>query len=264
MDPARFTARVDPRMQPQEVRRCVPVAFPPEVGVPGGAWWDILLSRYPSTREEPSVSPPRYRSHACSHQVLQLSGYLRRPQISVRVRCCHPPVAPSLILTNRLENTSYWLIFLDRNTFLDRLADVNFRASIEPSLILSALALSNLMQSSEVGRGEAGRNLAVGLRNAAQSSMEAACNDSRVHYTLAEAAIVRPLPFWARLPIDDPPPPDSFSLRIILSSRILYQARQRSAPVCRQDHPRSLIEHGRRRRPRRLWIPTPFNPYCIS
>ena len=127
----------------------------------------------------------------------------------MRVRCCHPPVAPSLTLTNRLENTGYWLIFLDRNTFLDRLADANFRASIEPSLILSALALSNLMQSSEVGRGEAGRNLAVGLRNAAQSSLEAACNASRLHYTLAEAAIVCPSPFLGGLPIDDPPPPGS-------------------------------------------------------
>lgn len=50
--------------------------------------------------------------------------------------------------------------------------------------------MSNLMRSSELERGAAGRCLALSLRDSAQAALEAACNAQSIDHTLAEAAIV--------------------------------------------------------------------------
>ena len=62
---------------------------------------------------------------------------------------------------------------------------------MQPALVLSALAMSNLMRSSELERGSTGRCLALSLRDSAQAALESACNAQSIDYTLAEAAIVR-------------------------------------------------------------------------
>lgn len=62
--------------------------------------------------------------------------------------------------------------------------------SLQPAFVLSALALSTLMRSSELERGAAGRARAVALRDAAQSALEAACSAQRVDMRLAEASII--------------------------------------------------------------------------
>jgi hypothetical protein len=93
-------------------------------------------------------------------------------------------------LLDRINESSYWLLFLNRATFFDNLQDPHRRSLIQPSLVLSALAMSNLMQSSELERGHAGRNRALAFRDAAQASMEAACNANEFDFTLAEAALV--------------------------------------------------------------------------
>lgn len=50
--------------------------------------------------------------------------------------------------------------------------------------------MANLMQSSELERGEPGRLRALSLRDEAQASLEAACNAQALDFTLAEAAQV--------------------------------------------------------------------------
>jgi hypothetical protein len=77
---------------------------------------------------------------------------------------------------------------------MDNLYDPNTRILVQPSLILSVLALSMLMKSSETGLGENGRRLSLWLRDAAQSSLEASINASWIEPSLAQAAFVSDLP----------------------------------------------------------------------
>ena len=62
---------------------------------------------------------------------------------------------------------------------------------MQPSLILAALALATLMKSSEIGLGEVGRNRALYLRDAAQTSLENSLSARWIDPTLAQAALVR-------------------------------------------------------------------------
>lgn len=61
---------------------------------------------------------------------------------------------------------------------------------MQPSLILSALALATLMKSSDIEDGAAGRTRALYFRDIAQASLEEACSAQAVDFTLAEAALV--------------------------------------------------------------------------
>lgn len=61
---------------------------------------------------------------------------------------------------------------------------------MQPSLILSVLALSTFMKSSELNGGNAGRLRALWLRDAAQSALEASFNAQWIEPTLAQAAWV--------------------------------------------------------------------------
>lgn len=79
---------------------------------------------------------------------------------------------------------------MNEKLFFRTLWDDTEREKIQPSLVLSALALATLMKSSEIGFGEPGRKRALYLRNTAQASLEAAWNAHRVDTTLAEAAMV--------------------------------------------------------------------------
>ncbi|KAI0338268.1 hypothetical protein BDW22DRAFT_1415626 [Trametopsis cervina] len=89
-----------------------------------------------------------------------------------------------------INESSYWLFFLNRDTFFENLRDPHRRTLIQPSLVLSALAMANLMQASELERGSSGRRIALALRDAAQLSLEAACNARSLDFTLAEAALI--------------------------------------------------------------------------
>lgn len=61
---------------------------------------------------------------------------------------------------------------------------------MQPSLVLSALALATLMKSSEIEHGAEGRRRALYLRDRAQATLEEACTAQAVDFTLAEAALV--------------------------------------------------------------------------
>jgi len=61
---------------------------------------------------------------------------------------------------------------------------------VQPSVVLSALALSTIMRSSEVELGEEGRKFSLWLRDAAQSSLDASISASWIEPSLAQAAYV--------------------------------------------------------------------------
>lgn len=61
---------------------------------------------------------------------------------------------------------------------------------MQPSLVLSCLAVSTFLKSSELNGGSAGRLRAVWLRDAAQSALEASFNAQWIEPTLAQSAWV--------------------------------------------------------------------------
>ena len=91
---------------------------------------------------------------------------------------------------SRIDTSNYWLFFLKPETFLYKLKDPRERARMQPSLVLAALAMANLMKSSELERGSRGRERALAFRDEAQQLLEDACNAQKLDYTLAEAALV--------------------------------------------------------------------------
>lgn len=64
------------------------------------------------------------------------------------------------------------------------------RDKMQPSLVLSILAVSAFMTSSEIDQGTNGRMRSLWLRDAAQSSLEASLNAQWIDPTLAQAAWV--------------------------------------------------------------------------
>jgi hypothetical protein len=91
---------------------------------------------------------------------------------------------------HRLNNAIYWLSFIHLPRLISNLFDPQRRMYMQPSVVLSALALSTLMKSSEMGLGAEGRRFAEWLRDAAQSSLEASLSASWIEPSLANAAFV--------------------------------------------------------------------------
>lgn len=96
----------------------------------------------------------------------------------------------TVFISHRLSTSSYWLFFINKQVFFEDLRDDSHRSHMQPSLVLSALALATLMKSSEIEHGQTGRDRALYLRDQAQSALEAACHAQAVDFTLAEAALV--------------------------------------------------------------------------
>ncbi|KAF5344976.1 hypothetical protein D9757_013784 [Collybiopsis confluens] len=84
--------------------------------------------------------------------------------------------------------SNYWFSFFHVPSFFGTFFDPMKRESMQPSLILAALALSTFWQSSEMGEGRVGRNRALRLREEAQSALEASFNAGSIDETLAQAA----------------------------------------------------------------------------
>ncbi|KAG9102780.1 hypothetical protein FRC06_001144 [Ceratobasidium sp. 370] len=123
----------------------------PSVAFARKTWWDNLLEMYAPTRAE------------AAQKVTFDLKYL-------------------------FKSTNYWLSFLNVNLFMTNYNHRERRESIQPSLILAALAYSTFTQSSEIEKGSAGRTRAMELRNYAQSALEASLNSQRLDPTLAQAA----------------------------------------------------------------------------
>lgn len=92
--------------------------------------------------------------------------------------------------STRHHDAGNWLSFLNLPVFLRSLHNPQERLRLQPSFILSALALSILMQSSELEGKHHGRNQAVDLRNRAHEAVQARRIQNYLDEGLAEAALV--------------------------------------------------------------------------
>jgi hypothetical protein len=86
--------------------------------------------------------------------------------------------------------STYLFAFFHVPSFLETCNDPVKRERMQPSLLLSLLAISTFWQSSELERGQEGREKAMLFRQAAQSAWEASCNANAIDETLAQAAWV--------------------------------------------------------------------------
>ncbi|THH31408.1 hypothetical protein EUX98_g2788 [Antrodiella citrinella] len=90
-----------------------------------------------------------------------------------------------------LSNSSYWLFFFNKDAFFQTLRDPQERLTIQPALVMAAIALATLMKSSQIELGRDGRDRALFWRNNAQAALEIACGvPQELDYTLAEAALI--------------------------------------------------------------------------
>lgn len=92
--------------------------------------------------------------------------------------------------SNRFNNSSYWLFFINISFLFHNLQNPERRGAIQPALILSALALAVLLKSSSIEEGSVGRDRALWFRNSAENALHEAYAAQDIDHTLAEAALV--------------------------------------------------------------------------
>jgi len=98
------------------------------------------------------------------------------------------------------HTTSYHFSFFHVRRFFSTLTDQNRRNRLQPSLVLSALAVARLLQSSQFGEGRLGMQKALLLRDEAQAKLEASLNARAIDEELAQAAWVSPTIFAVVVP----------------------------------------------------------------
>ncbi|KAH9950597.1 hypothetical protein B0H21DRAFT_500853 [Amylocystis lapponica] len=143
------------------------IASEPSVRFSREIWWDALLSLY-SSHDSTSVrlTPVPTKS---------------RELISQRI------VADLRFL---FRCSSHWMSFINIPRFFARLRDRANRSSVQPSLILAALALATFLRSSEQEQGVRGRDRALKLRDEAQNALEASVNARWIDESLVQASWV--------------------------------------------------------------------------
>nr|GAT60123.1 predicted protein [Mycena chlorophos] len=135
------------------------IASEPSVQFSRKIWWDKLLSLYASSPGNLSDS----QRALASQQVKEDIRFLFR-------------------------NCNSWFSWLHTPTFFFNFLDPARRECMQPSLVYALLAVAIFWKSSEIGLGRRGRELALLLREEAQSALEASYNAGRVDETLAQAA----------------------------------------------------------------------------
>ncbi|KDQ17340.1 hypothetical protein BOTBODRAFT_604154 [Botryobasidium botryosum FD-172 SS1] len=85
-------------------------------------------------------------------------------------------------------SSSLWFAMLDPSAFWLEFQDPASRPTIQPSLVIAVLAISVLIQSSELGWGSKGRAMALTLRDTAQAALDASINAGWYNHSLTQAA----------------------------------------------------------------------------
>ena len=140
----------------------------PSVQFSRKTWWDHLLHLY-------AVCTP------ASYHPLSL-GKIQRDASSVQI-----------IEDVRFvfKSSSYWFSFLNVPRFYNTFMDPTFRSHMQPSLLLSLLAVSTFLQSTTRPCPEENRQKALMLRDEAQAALEASLYARAINGELAQAAWVR-------------------------------------------------------------------------
>lgn len=130
-------------------------------------WWDHLLDLY---------AVPVQASYGPTLELAQRGSNVR--QIINDVRFI-------------FRSSPYWFSFLNVPRFFNNFADPVRRSRMQPSLLLSLLAVSTFLQSPGQAYPEESRRMAVLLRDEAQSYLEASLQARAIDEELAQAAWVR-------------------------------------------------------------------------
>ncbi|PIL35206.1 transcription factor [Ganoderma sinense ZZ0214-1] len=136
----------------------------PSIEFTRDTWWDALLTFYSTdlgTIEAISLSADQ-RSDIVVHIISDLRALF--------------------------HSSVYWVSFIHLPRFFDRLLNPKSRATMQPSFIMSALAIGLFTQSSEAERGAAGRVKALKLVELAHSSLQASMASGWVDVELIQAA----------------------------------------------------------------------------
>nr|QWQ79357.1 Zn 2Cys6 transcription factor [Sanghuangporus sanghuang] len=136
-------------------------------------WWDTLLLEYSSSPEQSEGAI--INDLTSLYALIELFSLIDMPDI---------------VAIFSFNSSIHWLSFLNEQYFFRRLSDPSERERIQPALVLSALALATLLQSSEIELGEVGRQRALRLRDIAQIHLEVSWNASSVDPSLAQAALL--------------------------------------------------------------------------
>ena len=154
---------------PQQEEEAEPIPARPSLQFTRETWWDALLAFYASDDTAHPVEP----------------GTLTVEQRSMTVR---------RIVTDLralFHSSIYWVSFINIPRFFDNLLDPTRRAALQPSLLLSALAIGTLAQSSEAENGAPGRARALKLLDLADSTLQASLASGWVDFGLVQASWVR-------------------------------------------------------------------------
>ena len=152
----------------EETERPPDIGAEPSLQLARDTWWDALLSLY-SRHTHPQLS----------------GGAPLTPGIRDTLS---QQVTGDLRFLFRASN--YWFAFFNVPRFFARLCDPSKRSSLQPSLVLAALAAANFIRSSEQESGEAGRMWALTLLEQAQASLESSINARWIDEHLVQASWV--------------------------------------------------------------------------
>ncbi|KZP33462.1 hypothetical protein FIBSPDRAFT_773133 [Athelia psychrophila] len=168
------------------------IAAEPSLDLYRKTWWDCLLATYSTSSScaDPMSLSATEREHAATLITADLRFLFR--------------------------TANYWMSFIHVPRFFSAFFNPVTRDSLQPSLIIVACALSIMWQSSEIGRGKAGRDLALQLHDQAQGALQASLNAGWIDDNLAIAA-------WMLAMFEISAHPQHSNYRAIASMHILDQ-----------------------------------------
>ncbi|KAI0761983.1 hypothetical protein BD413DRAFT_606933 [Trametes elegans] len=129
-------------------------------------WWDAILTFYATEDGAPQVDAVSLSSERRSATMRDIVTDLRA----------------------FFHASLYWASFIHLPRFFDTVLNSTKRGSMQPSLMLAALAVGTLSQSSEVEKGPAGRARALRLLNMAHGALQASLASGWVDIGLVQAS----------------------------------------------------------------------------
>ncbi|KAI9060850.1 hypothetical protein FKP32DRAFT_1594944 [Trametes sanguinea] len=129
-------------------------------------WWDALLTFYSCEGDMQALSPITLSAEQRSGALVKIVSDLR----------------------SFFFSSFYWLSFINIPRFFDNVFDLTRRAQLQPSLLLSALAVGTLAQSSDADNGAPGRARALRLLELADGALQASLAAGWVDIGLVKAA----------------------------------------------------------------------------
>ncbi|RPD56159.1 hypothetical protein L227DRAFT_508824 [Lentinus tigrinus ALCF2SS1-6] len=148
------------------IREEVSIPATPSLQFTRDTWWDALLAYYSTEDASTAISVISLTPEQRTSTVQRIVGDLRA----------------------LFHSSIYWVSFINLPRFFDTLLNSTKRSGMQPSLVLSALAVGKFAQSSEVELGAKGREKALKMVDLAHGALEASLASGWVDIGLIQAA----------------------------------------------------------------------------